>query len=467
MDVRRALTDTNLFGDFTSGGSWSPWRTILAAAFGLPLDEAERATFERLTGRTTPPADAVEELWVIAGRRGGKTRAAAILAAYLAALRDYRKVLAPGERATVLFLAQNQRQARVAFGYAAAAFDHSKLLAKMVQNRSTDTLALTNGANLEVRAASFRGLRGLTLAAVVADEVAYWFDVEGGSANPAAEILDAVRPGLATTGGPLVSITSPYRRSGVVWDAYRQHHGQDSDPILTVRAPSRELNPTLPQRVIDRAMQRDESAARAEYLAEFRSDLEGFLDSETVDAAVDEDRPLDLPPREDLAYRAFVDMSGGRQDASALAIAHTEGETAVVDVIRGRRPPFDPETVVEDFAKVCRDYHIATVTGDAYAGEWVARAFERHGLRYQRSSLPASRLYLEALPLFTRGLVRLPRHERTLRELRNLERRTSRGGRDVVDHPQGGHDDHANVVAGVLHTVAERREPPTPRIMQL
>jgi hypothetical protein len=50
--------------------------------------------------------------------------------------------------------------------------------------------------------------------------------------------------------------------------------------------------------------------------------------------------------------------------------------------------------------------------------------------------------------------VRLPDHARLLRKLRLLERRTHRGGKDSVDHPRGGHDDHANAVCGVLRELS-------------
>src|SRR5262245_28226043 len=63
-------------------------------------------------------------------------------------------------------------------------------------------------------------------------------------------------------------------------------------------------------------------------------------------------------------------------------------------------------------------------------------------------------LYLESLPVFTRGLARLPNYARLIRELRLLERRTHRSGKDTVEHPRNGHDDHANVVCGVLSLLA-------------
>ena len=46
------------------------------------------------------------------------------------------------------------------------------------------------------------------------------------------------------------------------------------------------MNPTVNQSLIDKAMARDESAARAEYGAEFRSDLEQFIKIETVQDCV-------------------------------------------------------------------------------------------------------------------------------------------------------------------------------------
>jgi hypothetical protein len=35
-----------------------------------------------------------------------------------------------------------------------------------------------------------------------------------------------------------------------------------------------------------------------------------------------------------------------------------------------------------------------------------------------------------------------------------LERQTHRSGRDTVDHPRNGYDDHANVCYGVLHLLS-------------
>jgi hypothetical protein len=51
----------------------------------------------------------------------------------------------------------------------------------------------------------------------------------------------------------------------------------------------------------------------------------------------------------------------------------------------------------------------------------------------------------------------LPKHEKLVHQLVGLERRTSRGGRDSIDHAPGGHDDLANSVAGVADVISSGR----------
>jgi hypothetical protein len=115
----------------------------------------------------------------------------------------------------------------------------------------------------------------------------------------------------------------------------------------------------------------------------------------------------------------------------------------------------DLDGTTKEYAELCKQYRIRTVTGDYYAGEWVTAACRRdNGITYQKADLPASGLYLEALPLFVRGLVALPDHPTLLRELRLLERTPTRMGKDQVTHPRGCHDDYANATCGALRGLA-------------
>jgi hypothetical protein len=151
-----------------------------------------------------------------------------------------------------------------------------------------------------------------------------------------------------------------------------------------------------------------------------------------------------------------VDPSGGSAggDAYALAIGHKEQGRYIIDVVRGRRGPFDPQTVTQEYADLCKQYKIHSVVGDAYSAEWCASAWRREGIAYIQSELNASELYIESVPVFTRGLVTIPDDSVLLRELRLLERTPTRMGKEQVTHPRGCHDDRANVVCAVLHNLA-------------
>jgi phage terminase large subunit-like protein len=190
------------------GESREPMRAILLASQGEPLTKSERAHWTRLTGRDQETDDRAEELHVIAGRRSGKSSGIAALAVYLGALCDYSDRLSPGERGVVLIIAENQKQATVLLNYIAGAFEASSVLKQLVENRTKTTLSLNNGIDVEVRAADFRGLRGLTLIVGIIDEIAFLRDDSGNSSNPDTEIVDAIRPGLVTVRGQLITIGS-------------------------------------------------------------------------------------------------------------------------------------------------------------------------------------------------------------------------------------------------------------------
>ena len=184
-------------------------------------------------------------------------------------------------------------------------------------------------------------------------------------------------------GSVLLCASSPYARRGALWEAFKRHWAKVDGPLVW-RATTRDMNPTIRQSIIDRALERDHASASAEYLAEFRRDIEAFVSLEAVEACVSAG-VLERPRVSGKAYSAFVDPSGGSADAMTLAIAHKEGEVVVLDAVRERKPPFSPEAVVVEFAKTIKAYGLASVTGDRYAGEWPREQFRKHGIRYDLS----------------------------------------------------------------------------------
>jgi hypothetical protein len=157
------------------------------------------------------------------------------------------------------------------------------------------------------------------------------------------------------------------------------------------------------------------------------------------------------PPVRGVSYAAFCDPSGGSSDAMALCIGHSDfaREAIVIDCLRERVPPFSPENVVEEFSSLLRSYGLGTVTGDKYAGLWPAEQFGRFNILYEASAAPKSSLYTDLLPLINSGRIELLDHPKLINQLLGLERRTSRSGKDSIDHAPGQHDDLINSVAGV------------------
>ena len=86
-------------------------------------------------------------------------------------------------------------------------------------------------------------------------------------------------------------------------------------------------------------------------------------------------------------------------------------------------------------------------------------------VRYRRADRNKSELYLEMVPLFTRGQISIPDFAPLTKELRLLERRVARSGKDNVDHPVGGSDDHANVLAGVAALASAKALQKIPFVM--
>lgn len=442
ITIRDLMTDTALFGDQFGGDSFEAWRTLLSGFYGLPLSDAELSHWQDITGRQSAPQFAHDELWLAIGRRGGKTQNAALLAVYEACFRDHQHKLAPGEVATTLVMAADRKQARSVFRYITGMMNQNPMLARLIVKESADTLELSNRSVIEVGTASFRATRGYTFAAVIADEVAFWRSED--SANPDFEILNAVRPGLATLDGPLIALSSPYSRRGELWANYRRHYGQEGS-ILVAQAPSRTMNPALPERLVKQAYDRDPVAASAEYGAQFRTDISAFITRDLVDNNARQ-HPLIIPPQSGNRYGAFVDVAGGGQDEYTLAIAHLKDSRVIIDGVWAERG--DPATITGTYARIMQQYGIRRCTGDRYAAEWPRQEYQKHRITMDNSPLNRSGLYLELMPLLQTGRIELPPDEKALTQFSLLERRTGRNGQDTIDHGPQGHDDRANAIAG-------------------
>ena len=439
------------------GPTWGPWRSFLASLFGSPLSRSEARVYRQCTGRKRLPKTAFSEGWLICGRRSGKSFALALVAVFLACFRAHAANLMAGERATVMVIATDRAQARTIFRFCHRLLTGIAPLKALLRRVTQSALELSTGVVIEIHTASFRRTRGYAICACLCDELAFWPTSEE-SAEPDREVLDAVRAGMAQFEKPLLlCASSPYAKRGELWNAYQRHFGKDDRNVLVWKAPTRVMNPSVPQRVIDEAFERDAAWARGEYLAEFRDDVQQFVPYEVAAGCMGEHR--ELLPAAGLKYFAACDPSGGSSDSFTLALAHGEGEgRIVIDAVREARPPFSPESVVDEFAALLKSYRITCVSGDRYAGLWPREQFEKRKITYLVADKSKSDAYRDLLPLLNSKRIVLPKSDRLLGQLVGLERRTARGGRDSIDHAPNGHDDIANACALAAGLVAYARK---------
>jgi hypothetical protein len=288
----------------------------------------------------------------------------------------------------VLVLSQTVGQAKIVFGYILAFIKASPVLRQEIASITQSEIRLHSGIVISTHHNSYRSVRGRTLLGCIFDESSFWRDES--SALPDVETYRAVLPSLIRTGGQLIGISTPYRKLGLLYQKHKDYFGVADADTLVVQGDSRAFNATLSESDIAKAMADDPEAGISEWQGEFRTDIAAFLSDADIDACIDRDRPLELPPRPGIKYQAFTDPSGGRHDTFAIAIGHKDGNNTFIDVLRGRAPPFDPKSVVEEYAALLKEFGCRETTGDNYAAAWVEQSFKNAGIKYLRAELPKS-----------------------------------------------------------------------------
>lgn len=463
MNIVQAAHDENLFKPYLQGNakdlaSWQPWLTCLRVIFGVKLRKSEHDLVRRCTGRDPIrlPRDGFRTVLLLCGRRSGKSKIAGLIAAHESLLSGREKVCSPGELPMVSVVAPTRDQSEIIRSYTRAALQ-GKVLASEIVDDLKQSLTLSNGVRVRSLTGSFTSVRGYTQLAVIIDEVCF-FTVGNDECRVKSdtELIRAITPALLTTKGPLIAVSTKYAPRGWAYKTWRNCFANDAARTLVWDATSRTMNPTLDQADIDAAIAEDPAAARAEFMNEWREDVESFLPDSAIRACVVEGR-LMLVPKPKVRYFGFCDVSGGKRDSAALCIGHKQDRTVIIDFLKEYKAPFSPYSVAGKMAKELRKFRLTRAVGDRYAAEFSVQAFKSHGISYRPSEKNKSELYLELIGPVCSREIELLDNERLVSQLASLERRTRSGGRDSVDHAPGQHDDIANVVAGCASLTGKRQ----------
>lgn len=463
INIIKAVGDPKLFRRFLADkndslASWQNWNTVLRATYGLPIKQKHADLVLKCTGRSIEslPTNGFDTALYLVGRRGGKSRIAAIIGAWEACLSGKWELLSPGEIGLVAIIAPSRKQARIVKHYLRAIF-LTPLLADEVVHETAEGFELASGVVIEILVADYRSVRGYTLLAAIVDEVCFMGLAEESKVRSDTELIRAIKPSLATLNGRLIAISSKYAKKGWAYWSSKKNFANNKSNILVWEAESRTMNPILSQEIVDAALLDDRASALSEYLNLWREDISQWLPPEVISQVVHEGR-RELVPRSYHKYFGFVDVSGGRSESSALSIAHqNEKKVVVIDYLKEYKSPHNPLECIGDMARQLKKFAIRKVTGDNYSGEFCVQQFCNHGILFDKCKLPKSALYLEAISMICSRTVEILDDEVLIRQLCGLERKTRSGGKDSVDHPAGGKDDVANSVVGVMYCTAKRK----------
>ena len=352
INIVEAMGHRNLFAQFSPGESWDGWRAILKAAYALPMTASDVSFFRSVSGGREPPQSRVKELYVVGGRRGGKDSIASLIIAFSAALFTDQHKLRPGEKATVMCLAVDREQAQIVLDFTKSYFELIPPFKELMQRETADGFDLANGVSVIIATNSYRAIRGRSILCGVMDECAFWQSEY--SSKPDTATYSALKHGTGTLpSAMLVGISSPHKKSGLLYNKWRDYFGKSDDKVLVIQAPTSVLNPTIDPEIIANALEDDHAEASADYLAEWRDDLSSFIQRELIESAVDRGvtvRPYDRQYR----YTSWIDTSSGQRDAFTCAVVHKEGDAKVLDNLVGIAAPFNTAEATAQIAAVLK-----------------------------------------------------------------------------------------------------------------
>ena len=451
INIIDAVNDGRLIGDALSGAQ----ETALRVLYGLPLSESQLGIYCKATERTDYVPAERKEAAFICGRRSGKDdKLAANVAIYESLFREHK--LSKGERGFVALLSATREQAKVTYDYIRGKLEASPVLRSLIDGEPrADEIDLVNRTSISVQPANFRSIRGRSVLCGICSEIAFWRDLET-NANPAGEILRALRPSLTTfPNSKLILISSPFTKSGLLWEAWKARHVSGS-ARLAWRLDSLTMNPTLDVERLREEQAADEENYRREYLAEFWDSSASFLRTEAIDAVVVRER-FELHPLPSTHCVAATDVAM-RKDNWALSILHRSNNGKVVqDLTRcwagSKRNPPNMLATVAEITEILRRYGISKIAGDQYCAEPVKQAFATRGIEFVQCVTLGNRAgcWSTLHSLIASGQIELLDDSAQTAELKRLERITTSGGNMRIEAADGSHDDRAIALALSAH----------------
>lgn len=408
------------------------------------------------------------------GRRGGKSSTACIFAVAFALTYAGLGLVPPGDVGWVVFVSVRRDEAMSRLRTIEAVL--RVLGVKFVPAEGDAIIIAGTNIGFRVQACNVAAVSGWTSILIVADEVAKYRDADTG-ANPATEVLAALRPTMATQ--PLARIfliSSPLGPD----DAHaRAFDAGDSEFQLTAFAESWVANPTLTEEDT-RRLEPDPKLHAREYGAKPSQAVSSAFEADQVLAAIGPVSIAPVPPP-----LLLLDASAGKGDSFVWALAQrfmADGRERIrvggMSGFEGRfHASWTSDRAIEWLATSARKTaYVQSAVGDGYSDYFLIPALQKHGINY--TTLPWSNESKVAAVGRVRQWLRDgvlvvepgPEAEKWKAEMIAFREKLTASGFTTFGARHGGHDDRVALIlnlamadiAGMLPSARGVAAPPPP-----
>ena len=419
--------------------------------------------YRRATGRETYVPREHNEVTLIAGRQSGKTSHIGALIALYEAFRNHG--LRQGQHAYVLVIAPVIQQAEIAFDFMRRYILESPILQQRLVKVRNNEIELRNGVVIACRPCSSTTIRGVPIISAICDEMAFWRH-EQTAANPEQEVIDAIRPAMATLcNTKMVKISTPFRKEGILWHEFQK---RSELRHLVWRLSTEEMNPKVSKQFLEDARRDNEQTFRREHLAEFTDNVLGWITEEILEPCIMRGH-RELPPICNGAYVAAIDPAFRSSDFGFAVLHRSDvGCITVAYAFRWtgtKTMPLNLEDVSEQVNEILMRYGINVLWGDQFYFIVLRDSFRKLGIHYEEFTFGAhtrASIYGNLRQLMSQQRIGIVDEPELLRQLRVLEEFKTPNGSIDIRPPGSNNDDVAISVALAAFKLSDMETVPTP-----
>lgn len=279
------------------------------------------------------------ELVLVAGRRGGKSRLSAVVSAY-----ETYKLIRKGHpqkyfgigadsEIYITIVATSTDQAQLLFNETAGFIDNSRFFDRYKNIPTVQFMKLKSPNDLQknkdskpsiiihASACSARGLRGMSNIVIVMDEQAHFVDNSSNKSD--AAVYDAVTPSTLSFGkeARTINISSPLNKQGKLWELYNQSF--KSEKLLMFQIPTWEMYPGIDSSELREKHRRNPAVYACEIGAQFSDTVKSWMPVDQLLKCVNPTLKPKLRGAPKTVYFMGIDV-GLKDDPTAISILHIE-----------------------------------------------------------------------------------------------------------------------------------------------